>query len=98
MSRIGKLPIKIPQSVQVLLKKNGSLLNLTGKFGSLEIKIPEQLQIVAWRKLDSETGKVINGFLNVSSKGQDSFDYRASRGETRTNKSLQGLYRTLINN
>ena len=98
MSRIGKLPIRIPQTVQVLLKKGGSVLNLTGKCGSLEIQIPEQLQIVAWRELDSETGKVNNGFLSVSFKAQDSLDYRASSGETRTNKSLQGLYRTLINN
>lgn len=98
MSRIGKLPIRIPETVKVFLKKGGSVLNLTGKFGSLEIEIPEELQIVAWRELDSETGKVTSGFLNVSFKGQDSFAYRASSGETRTNKSLQGLYRTLINN
>lgn len=98
MSRIGKLPIRIPQTVQVLVKKGGSVLNLTGKFGSLEIEIPEQLQIIAWRELDTETGKVTNGFLNVSFKGQDSLDSRASSGDTRTNKSLQGLYRTLINN
>ena len=98
MSRIGKLPIRIPQTVQVLLKKGGSVLNLTGKFGSLEIQIPEQLQIIAWREFDNETGKVSNGFLNVSFKSQNSSDSRASSGETRTNKSLQGLYRTLINN
>jgi large subunit ribosomal protein L6 len=98
MSRIGKLPIRIPQTVQVLVKKGGSVLNLTGKFGSLEIEIPEQLQIVAWREFDNETGNVTNGFLNVSFKGQDSLDSIASSGETRTNKSLQGLYRTLINN
>lgn len=98
MSRIGKLPIRIPQTVQVLVKKGGSVLNLTGKFGSLEIEIPEQLQIVAWREFDSETGKVTNGFLNISFKGQDSLDSIPSSGETRTNKSLQGLYRTLINN
>ena len=49
MSRIGKLPIKIPKGVQVLFKKEKSLLNLTGKFGSLELQIPKELIIVPWR-------------------------------------------------
>jgi len=98
MSRIGKLPIRVPKGVQVLFKKEGSVLNLTGKFGSLEIKIPEELQVVAWRELDSKTEKVNNGFLSVSFKDQASFPYGNSNGQTRTNKSLQGLYRTLINN
>jgi large subunit ribosomal protein L6 len=88
MSRIGKLPIRIPEGVEVLLKKEGSepRLNLKGKFGTLEIKIPQELQIVPWRKINSN-----NGFLSV-------FPRENGNKQTRTNKSLIGLYRTLINN
>jgi large subunit ribosomal protein L6 len=88
MSRIGKLPIRIPDGVEVLLKKDSSepILNLKGKFGSLEIKIPPELQIVPWRKISSK-----NGFLSV-------FPSENISKQTRTNKSLVGLYRTLINN
>lgn len=95
MSRIGKLPIKIPTNVQVLFKKGGSVLNLTGKFGSLEIRIPKQLAIIAWRgqSLDSKTKKsTYNGFLSIGFKSD------GNSTQTRMNKSLQGLYRTLIAN
>lgn len=94
MSRIGKLPIKIPTSVQVLFKNNGSLLNLTGKFGTLEIEIPKELTIVAWRgqSVDPKTKKsVYDRFLSVRFK-----EHEGNR--LRINKSLQGLYRTLIAN
>jgi len=95
MSRIGKLPIKIPTGVQVLFKNNGSVLNLTGKFGSLEIQIPEDLTIVAWRtqSIDLKTKKSsYDGFLSVRFKPSRSIS------QIRINKSLQGLYRTLIAN
>ena len=95
MSRIGKLPIKIPTGVQVLFKNNGSVLNLTGKFGSLEIQIPKELAIIAWREqsLDSKTKKsTYDGFLSVR------FKSNGNNTQTRMNKSLQGLYRTLIAN
>ena len=95
MSRIGKLPIKIPTNVQVLFKNDGSILNLTGKFGSLEIQIPKELTVMAWREqsLDSKTKKSIHtGFLSVKFKSND------YNSQTRMNKSLQGLYRTLIAN
>lgn len=95
MSRIGKLPIKIPTGVQVLFKNRGSVLNLTGKFGNLEIQIPKELTVVAWRdqSLDLITKKnSYDGFLSVC--------FKSNKGstQTRTNKSLQGLYRTLIAN
>jgi len=57
MSRIGKLPIKIPDSVEV----NSTQSNITvkGKFGTLQIKIPEIIQV----KQDSN-------LLLVSSKNE----------------------------
>lgn len=93
MSRIGKLPIKIPTNVQVLFKNSESVLNLTGKFGSLEIQIPKSLKIIAWRRqsLDVKTNKFIyDQFLSVRFKDNES--------QTRIKKTLQGLYRTLIAN
>ena len=95
MSRIGKLPIKLPTSVQVLFKNNGSVLNLTGKFGTLEIEIPKELMIVAWRgqSIDSKTKETFyDRFLSVRFKSHE------GNNQIRNNKSLQGLYRTLIAN
>jgi len=74
MSRIGKLPIKIPETVNVT--NENSIIIVKGKFGTLERIIPEVIGI-----------KQTNGNLIVSLKN-----------ETRANKALHGLYRTLINN
>ena len=74
MSRIGKLPIKIPTTVDVT--NDNSILKVKGKFGTLERTIPEVIGI-----------KETDGTLIVSLKN-----------ETRANKALHGLYRTLINN
>jgi large subunit ribosomal protein L6 len=74
MSRIGKLPIIIPTTVDVT--NDNSLLKVKGKFGTLERIIPEIITV------EQTDGKLI-----VSVKK-----------ETRTNKALHGLYRTLINN
>ena len=74
MSRIGKLPIKIPTTVDVT--NDNSILKVKGKFGALERTIPEILGI-----------EQTDGILIVRLKK-----------ETRTNKALHGLYRTLINN
>ena len=43
MSRIGKLPIKIPSTVDVIL--NGLDITVKGKFGTLQNKIPESLSL-----------------------------------------------------
>ena len=43
MSRIGKLPITIPETVDV--NWNGSEITAKGKFGTLEIAIPETIGI-----------------------------------------------------
>lgn len=75
MSRIGKLPIKIPTTVDVVINSN-SLLKVKGKFGTLERTIPEIIGI-----------EQTDGTLIVKLKK-----------ETRVNKALHGLYRTLINN
>ena len=74
MSRIGKLPIKIPTTVDVT--NNNSLLKVKCKFGTLERTIPEIMGI-----------EQNDGTLIVKLKK-----------ETRVNKALHGLYRTLINN
>jgi ribosomal protein L6P/L9E len=41
MSRIGKLPITIPENVDV--NYNGSEIIVKGKFGTLQTKIPDIL-------------------------------------------------------
>ena len=74
MSRIGKLPIKIPTTVDVT--NENSILKVEGKFGTLERIIPETIAV------EQTDGKLIVSLRN----------------ETRANKALHGLYRTLINN
>ena len=74
MSRIGKLPIKIPTAVDVT--NDNLLLKVKGKFETLERTIPEVIGV-----------EQTDGNLIVSIKK-----------ETRVNKALHGLYRTLINN
>ena len=74
MSRIGKLPIKVPANVDINL--NGSEIVVKGQFGTLQNLIPEVLQV-----------EENDGTLIVSLKNQ-----------TRTNRALHGLYRTLIHN
>ena len=74
MSRIGKLPITIPDNVDV--NYDGSEITIKGKFGTLQIKIPETIAI-----------EQTENILKISLKN-----------ETRSLRSLHGLYRTLINN
>jgi large subunit ribosomal protein L6 len=74
MSRIGKLPIKVPANVDVNLKELEIIVK--GKFGTLQNTIPEVLQV---EQTDD------NLLVTV-------------KNETRTNRALHGLYRTLINN
>lgn len=74
MSRIGKLPIKIPTTVDINVTNNNVVVK--GKFGTLERTIPEVIRV------EQTDGTLIVGVTN----------------ETRSNKALHGLYRTLINN
>ena len=43
MSRIGKLPIKIPKNVDIIFQDSN--LKIKGQFGTLQKKIPELLTI-----------------------------------------------------
>ena len=74
MSRIGKLPITLPDQVDV--NYSGSEVIVKGKFGTLQTKIPDIIAITQ----DNKSLKV-----NLKS-------------ESRSDRSLHGLYRTLINN
>lgn len=74
MSRIGKLPITIPDNVDI--NYSGSEVTVKGKFGTLHTTVPE---LVVLEQNDQ--------ILNVNIKSN-----------SRTTKSLHGLYRTLINN
>jgi len=74
MSRIGKLPITLPDTVDVNYTESEVLVK--GKFGSLEMKIPDVIAITQ----DDKSLKV-----NLKSN-------------SRSDRSLHGLYRTLINN
>merc|ERR1711862_296553 len=74
MSRIGKLPIKIPENVEFVSSEN--IVTVKGKFGILKKTIPDVIEI-----------KKNDNVLNICLKTQ-----------TRTNRALHGLYRTLINN
>jgi large subunit ribosomal protein L6 len=74
MSRIGKLPITLPDTVNV--NYNESEVTVKGKFGTLQTKIPKVIVITQDDKI-----------LKVNLKS-----------ESRSDRSLHGLYRTLINN
>jgi len=74
MSRIGKLPINIPENVNVNYSE--SEIVVKGKFGTLQTAIPDTIGI-----------QQDNSILRVSLKN-----------ETKSLRSLHGLYRTLINN
>ena len=70
MSRIGKLPIKIPESVDISLLD--SEITVKGKFGTLQTKIPEMIGI-----------HQDNGVLVISLKNQ-SRNVRSLHGLYRT--------------
>ena len=74
MSRIGKLPITIPENVDINYSE--SKITVKGKFGTLQTKLPD---IIAITQNDNS--------LEVNLKS-----------ELRSDRSLHGLYRTLINN
>jgi len=74
MSRIGKLPIKIPTDVVVTC--TDLQISVKGKFGLLHNTLPNCLSV-----------KQDNGILIVNLEN-----------ESKTNRALHGLYRTLINN
>ena len=70
MSRIGKLPIKVPSTVDVIL--NGLDITVKGKFGTLENQIPESLNIdldnntlVVGTNTNTRTTKALHGLYRT---------------------------------
>ena len=61
MSRIGKLPIKIPSDVEIVCNK--SEITVKGKFGTLHNKIPDNLEI------QQKDGTLIVVLKNKTRKG-----------------------------
>ncbi len=58
MSRIGRLPIKLPDGVKA--KMEGRKIVIQGRLGTLEREIPEQIDI-----------RMEDGFIKVGRKGED---------------------------
>jgi large subunit ribosomal protein L6 len=70
MSRIGKLPIQIPENVDI--NYSGSEVTVKGKFGTLQTTLPDVIQIVQ-----------NENFLNVNLK-ENARSFRALHGLYRT--------------
>ena len=75
MSRIGKLPINIPQGVEVKVSDN-NVVTVTGKLGTMQQTVDPCIKL-----------KQENDVLHIT---------RAN--DSKKEKSLHGLYRSLINN
>jgi large subunit ribosomal protein L6 len=70
MSRIGKLPIKVPSTVDVILSGLG--ITVKGKFGTLENQIPESLTLdfnngilTVGTKVNTRTTKALHGLYRT---------------------------------
>jgi len=72
MSRIGKLPITIPENVKIEYNKNESKITVDGKFGILETKIPDTIDII-------QNENILNLVLKNKSR-----DFQALHGLYRT--------------
>ena len=59
MSRIGKIPIKIPKGVNI--NYDGSEINVQGNFGELKTSIPEVIEII-------QTDETLNVNLKVNNR------------------------------
>lgn len=70
MSRIGKLPIQIPENVEI--NSSGSEVTVKGKFGTLTTTLPDVIEIVQNENI-----------LNVNLK-EDTRSFRALHGLHRT--------------
>lgn len=70
MSRIGKLPIKIPENVDII--SNESKITIKGKFGTLQKEIPDILEIQQKNdilsvnlKTKTRTGRALHGLYRT---------------------------------
>jgi len=71
MSRIGKLPITIPENVNV--NYNDSEITVKGKFGTLETKIPDVINLTkndniltVNLKENTRNGRSLHGLSNIN--------------------------------
>lgn len=81
MSRIGKIPIKLPKNVKI--KYDGTILNIEGQFGILTREIPNIFNI-----------KIKNDILYLELKDHKFRKYRALHGLYRTliSNMVTGVY------
>lgn len=84
MSRIGKLPIGIPNDVNIDL--NNSIITVKGKFGTLQREVPNMIEIA------QDSGKLIINLKNDDKK------VRALQGLYRTliNNMVMGVSKQFI--
>ncbi|RMD77457.1 50S ribosomal protein L6 [Candidatus Dojkabacteria bacterium] len=82
MSRIGRIPVKLPEGVNVEITKGPlcSVVKVSGRLGTLSQQIPNVINV---ELVESDEGRKIVFSLNELTK-------RA--------KSFYGLYRSLVNN
>jgi large subunit ribosomal protein L6 len=80
MSRVGKVPVKIPEGVKVTI--NGNHLSVSGKLGTLSHTVPIEVAMV-----------LEDGLLQTSIKDKDSKDARAFWGLSRSliNNMVKGV-------
>jgi len=79
MSRIGKLPIKIPENVTVVIQQRH--IKVTGPLGSLDLQLPDKIEVVSQ-----------DGFINVS-RLTEAKKVKACHGAIRAhlNNMVQGV-------
>ena len=70
MSRIGKLPIKVPSNVEITC--NNLDITVKGKFGTLETKIPKSIEVkkeqdtlIVLVKKESENASALHGLYRT---------------------------------
>ena len=85
MSRIGKLPVKLPAGVNVEVLE-GNVVSVKGPLGTLSQKVDSDIKVEVGTHTDVHTGKDIPAVIVTRPTNQP------------RHRSMHGLYRALINN